>query len=170
MESVVLGPWPLIKFGGLTLPTYYVVISAVLMVTTLFVAKRADQKKYSGSLALDMYLSILSAGVVGARVFHVLYEAPAFYFHNPLEILYFWQGGFVFYGGVLGGLLGAWLTVNGEAIYGTRPWKVFGEGPTDIPEGAFTDTHRADFISHEERKVSKVRSALVQQRHLCLKV
>lgn len=24
--------------------------------------------------------------------------------------------------------LGAWMAVNGEAIYGTRPWKVFGEG------------------------------------------
>jgi alpha-L-fucosidase len=25
--------------------------------------------------------------------------------------------------------VGAWMTMNGEAIYGTRPWKVFGEGP-----------------------------------------
>jgi alpha-L-fucosidase len=25
--------------------------------------------------------------------------------------------------------VGAWMRLNGEAIYGTRPWKVFGEGP-----------------------------------------
>jgi alpha-L-fucosidase len=25
--------------------------------------------------------------------------------------------------------IGKWLAINGEAIYGTRPWKIFGEGP-----------------------------------------
>lgn len=25
--------------------------------------------------------------------------------------------------------IGAWMRLNGEAIYGTRPWKVYGEGP-----------------------------------------
>jgi len=35
--------------------------------------------------------------------------------------------------------IGQWLKVNGEAIYDTRPWRIFGEGPTQIPAGQFTD-------------------------------
>jgi alpha-L-fucosidase len=32
-----------------------------------------------------------------------------------------------------------WMKVNGGAIYGTRPWRVFGEGPTEIPRGRRAD-------------------------------
>ncbi len=28
--------------------------------------------------------------------------------------------------------IGAWLNVNGEAIYSTRPWKIYGEGPSTV--------------------------------------
>ncbi|MEM6644441.1 MAG: alpha-L-fucosidase [Bacteroidota bacterium] len=31
--------------------------------------------------------------------------------------------------------MGKWLKVNADAIYGTRPWTIFGEGPTRLPEG-----------------------------------
>ena len=34
---------------------------------------------------------------------------------------------------------GKWLDVNGDAIYGTRPWKIYGEGPTRSASGAFAD-------------------------------
>ncbi|GCE09581.1 alpha-L-fucosidase [Dictyobacter aurantiacus] len=47
--------------------------------------------------------------------------------------------------------IGRWLKINGEAIYGTRPWKTFGEGPTQVVGGSFNDTKRAAFTSQDIR-------------------
>jgi alpha-L-fucosidase len=34
--------------------------------------------------------------------------------------------------------MGKWLSVNGQAIYNTRPWKIYGEGPTHLKKaGSF---------------------------------
>jgi len=36
--------------------------------------------------------------------------------------------------------LAAWMKVNSEAIHGTRPWKIYGEGPTKPKAGAFGES------------------------------
>ena len=51
--------------------------------------------------------------------------------------------------------IGRWLGINGEAIFSTRPWKVFGEGPTQVLSGLFTDTKRQAFTSQDIRFTTK---------------
>ena len=51
--------------------------------------------------------------------------------------------------------VGSWLKVNGEAIYGTRPWKIYGEGPTKVAAGSFHDTDTAGYSSEDFRFTTK---------------
>lgn len=47
--------------------------------------------------------------------------------------------------------IGKWLKINGEAVYGSDLWRRSGEGPTEIPEGQFTDGIKKNFTPQDIR-------------------
>jgi alpha-L-fucosidase len=51
--------------------------------------------------------------------------------------------------------VGSWLKVNGDAIYGTRPWTTYGEGPTKVAAGSFQDTKTQDYTPQDFRFTTK---------------
>ncbi len=40
--------------------------------------------------------------------------------------------------------MGEWLSVNDEVIFNTRPWKIYGEGPTKVDKGNHTEKNNKD--------------------------
>jgi alpha-L-fucosidase len=51
--------------------------------------------------------------------------------------------------------MGAWMSRNGEAIHGTRPWRRFGEGPTRVAGGMFSEGQSQGFTAEDFRFTTK---------------
>jgi alpha-L-fucosidase len=47
--------------------------------------------------------------------------------------------------------IGAWFDINGEAIYGSRPFEIYGEGPQEIVEGHLSERQNKDATAEDIR-------------------
>ena len=113
---------PFIHIASLQIPTFFLVISLTVLCSLSLFYSALNSKRFAllsragfvPSDGIDLSLILMVSGFLGARLMHVFYELPEFYFANPKMILAFWQGGFVFYGGFLLALLGgfAWLKIR----------------------------------------------------------
>jgi phosphatidylglycerol:prolipoprotein diacylglycerol transferase len=94
--------YPILFLGnGLTVPTYFLVISLAYIIGQIWLIRRARQQQMSVAVTLDIVLILMIGGFIGGRLAHVFYEYPLFYWQEPMRILQIWHGGFVFYGGAL---------------------------------------------------------------------
>ena len=51
--------------------------------------------------------------------------------------------------------VGEWMQRFGGAIHETRPWRVFGEGPTEVRSGQFGEGSAAPFTGEDIRFTTK---------------
>ncbi len=99
----------LLKIGPLTIHTYGVMVALGMGAGLVVLYRLAQKDDLDGEKVLSLALWLILAGVIGARLAHVALE-PGQYLARPLRILYIWQGGLAFSGGVIAALaLGWWL-------------------------------------------------------------
>jgi len=103
---------PYIQIFSLQISTYFTLISLGCIVGTLWFIRRARARNLTQVSAIDMALVCLITGFIGARLLHVFYEEPEYYRQSWDRVLHIWNGGFVFYGGVFGALIGTTLFAN----------------------------------------------------------
>lgn len=105
--------WPILRLSSeWALPTYLVIVSLTYCLCIYLAYRRAIAFDRSVALALDICLAIMLGGFLGARLLHVVYEEPLYYWSNPIEIFKVWKGGFVYFGGLFGALLASWLLIR----------------------------------------------------------
>jgi len=90
----------LIKIGPLTIHTYGFLIAIGFLVALALAAREAKRKDIPNESIIDVGFYALLSGIVGARLFFILTNLENFLEH-PLDIVKIWEGGLVFYGGVI---------------------------------------------------------------------
>lgn len=87
---------------------YGVLIAVGILLSVVLASIEAKRKRFYKDVVLDLCLWVIPLGVIGARLYYVLFELED-YLANPIEILYLWEGGLAIWGAVIFGLLGAFI-------------------------------------------------------------
>ncbi len=90
----------LIRLGPVTIHSYGVLIATGFLVALLLAVSQAGKRGISFERIVDQAFYTLLAGLVGSRLFYVATNW-SYFAGNPLDIVKIWEGGLVFYGGVL---------------------------------------------------------------------
>ena len=98
-------PYSRLAFG--LVPWYSVLIVAGILLAIALGEKEAGRLEMPKDTVVDLALTIIPCGIVGARLYYVAMSWSQFA-DNPVSVLYIWQGGIAIYGGIIGGALGIW--------------------------------------------------------------
>lgn len=90
----------LFKIGPLTIHTYGVLVAAGFLLGLALAVKQARKEDIPPNKIVDLGFYMLLSALIGSRLFYVMINA-GHYIKNPLDVFKVWEGGLVFYGGLL---------------------------------------------------------------------
>ena len=91
----------LFNIGSVQIPSFFFLIMVATLAVTFYCHWLAKRRGLRGEAVLDIGIIGMLAGVIGARIFHILVEAPDYYWEKPMRVFEFWRGGFVSWGGFI---------------------------------------------------------------------
>lgn len=106
----------LIDLGWFKLRIYGLAIATGVLVATYFLYFRARRLGMPwADRVFELAFWAVLGGIAGARAWEVLFTWD-YYRHEPWRVLAVWEGGISIQGGVLGGLLAAWLWARRQGV------------------------------------------------------
>lgn len=101
----------LFRIGSLEIRAYGVMIALGFIVAVFVGMKEAKRKGYNPEIIQDLLFYAMVFGLLGARLYYVLFSEPSWYFSHPLEIIAVWKGGLAIHGGLIAGfIVGVWFS------------------------------------------------------------
>ena len=97
----------LVKLGTFELRTYGIIVALSFVLGLWLATREAKRKGLDPALVQDFALYALLGGIIGARLYYVVFSNPSYFLQKPWEILALWHGGIGIIGALVGGLLAA---------------------------------------------------------------
>jgi len=97
----------LLSIGHFHLRWYSLIVTTAMFIGIWLAVREAGRKGFNTDEIANSSLWIVIAGLIGARLFHVIDHWSDVFSTNPIRALYIWEGGLAIWGGVLGGLVAA---------------------------------------------------------------
>lgn len=94
---------------------YGIIIAFGYTLAALFGGRIAYTWKMSLSVMVDVLIYGTFGGIIGARLFYVIFQWD-YYAAHPAEIFQLWEGGLAIYGGIIGGFIAAYITCKVEKL------------------------------------------------------
>lgn len=107
----------LFKYGFIEIRFYGLMYVVAILVATYIIKQEVVRKAIN--LSADDVVNFITwtviAGVVGARIYYVLFTLD-YYIANPVEIPAIWHGGLAIHGGLIGGASAAWIYLRRRGV------------------------------------------------------
>ncbi|MFI3207490.1 MAG: prolipoprotein diacylglyceryl transferase, partial [Clostridia bacterium] len=105
-----------IQIGDFSIYWYGIIIATGFLLAVLYCVKSAKKFNVNSDGFFDCAVIGLIAGVIGARLYYVVFYPGDKYWVNPLEIFNIKDGGLSIYGGIIFGLLAGVLVAKKKKL------------------------------------------------------
>ena len=100
----------LFELGSFQVRSYGVIVGLSFLLALWMSTREAKRRGIDPKLVQDFALYAFLGGIIGARLYFVLFSEPAYFLEHPGEVFAIWTGGMGIIGSLLGGLLvAAWF-------------------------------------------------------------
>jgi len=97
--------------GPFTIYSYGLMLVLAFFVSSYLAVRQAKKTQIAPEKIFNLMFYVFISGIIGSRVFYILLNLP-YYLKYPLEVIMLQHGGMAIFGGIIFGLIFAWLFIR----------------------------------------------------------
>jgi len=105
--AFVIGPFEVRWYG--------IAMAGTLLFGVWYLVKKGKSKGLDENHLVVMSLLVMVFGIIGARLMFVAANHPSWFWEDPIRVVKTYEGGLAWHGGLVGGVLSAWLYLKYRA-------------------------------------------------------